>query len=194
MPMRVQVRRLVWTGENKSNNFIVLHLSRAQGIADYCQNGAGEQVCTTFTSTGNSKCVGQGGNGGGGANTNSPATPVSGGPTENPGTAGPTPSQCLGETQNYGEALRLSLLFYEAQRSGDLPADNRVPWRGDSSLGDVGNSGEDLTGGYHDGECKNHKETILICVFSWGLCEVWLPDGWSHDNSGLWRNLLRFSL
>ena len=117
-----------------------------------CQNGAGEQVCTTFTSTGSSKCVG---GGGGETNTGLPATPPSPGPTVSPGPVGPTPSQCLGETQNYGEALRLSLLFYEAQRSGPLPADNRVPWRGDSSLGDKGNKGEDLKGGYHDGGLKD---------------------------------------
>ena len=122
-------------------------MSRVQGIADYCQNGANELVCTTFTSTGGSKCVGEGG--GGEVNTGQPVTPPSSGPTAS---QGPTPSQCLGETHNYGEALRLSLLFYEAQRSGELPSDNRVPWRGDSSLGDVGNNGEDLTGGYHDGE------------------------------------------
>ena len=53
------------------------------------------------------------------------------------------------------KVLRLSLLFYEAQRSGPLPADNRVPWRGDSSLGDKGNKGEDLKGGYHDGGSEN---------------------------------------
>ena len=37
----------------------------------------------------------------------------------------------------YSEVLDLSLLFYEAQRSGPLPADNRVPWRGDSALDDA---------------------------------------------------------
>ena len=63
-----------------------------------------------------------------------------------------TSSQCSTERYDYGEVLRLSNLFYEAQRSGKLPADNRIPWRGDSSLGDVGNNGEDLTGGYHDGK------------------------------------------
>ena len=52
--------------------------------------------------------------------------------------------------------MRLSNLFYEAQRSGKLPADNRIPWRGDSSLRDVGNNGEDLTGGYHDGKANPH--------------------------------------
>ncbi|XP_077288531.1 endoglucanase E-4-like isoform X2 [Arctopsyche grandis] len=51
---------------------------------------------------------------------------------------------------DYEEALRMSLLFYEAQRSGKLPEDNRIPWRGDSALEDRGLNGEDLTGGYYD--------------------------------------------
>ncbi|KAK5637982.1 hypothetical protein RI129_012277 [Pyrocoelia pectoralis] len=51
---------------------------------------------------------------------------------------------------NYKDVLRLSLLFYEAQRSGRLPVDNRIPWRGDSALDDKGTNGEDLTGGYYD--------------------------------------------
>ena len=67
---------------------------------------------------------------------------------------------------SYGEALGLSLLFYEANRSGDLDeATKRVPWRGDSGLND-GRDGVyfgdredanlqqglslDLSGGYHD--------------------------------------------
>ena len=33
--------------------------------------------------------------------------------------------------------LGLSLWFYEAQRSGTLPASNRVAWRGDAHLGDL---------------------------------------------------------
>jgi len=53
---------------------------------------------------------------------------------------------------NYSQVLELSLLFYEAQRSGKLPIDNRISWRGDSALGDRGQNGEDLTGGYYDGK------------------------------------------
>lgn len=53
---------------------------------------------------------------------------------------------------NYDQVLHLSLLFYEAQRSGHLPADNRIQWRGDSALQDQGANGEDLTGGYYDGK------------------------------------------
>lgn len=37
---------------------------------------------------------------------------------------------------NYNEALTKSLIFLEAQRSGKLPPNNRVPWRGDSALDD----------------------------------------------------------
>ena len=60
-------------------------------------------------------------------------------------------TSCSAERYDYGEVLRLSNLFYEAQRSGDLPDNNRIPWRGDSSTDDKGNNGEDLSGGYHDG-------------------------------------------
>lgn len=41
-------------------------------------------------------------------------------------------------------------MFYEAQRTGKLPATNRISWRGDSMLMDKGSNGEDLTGGYFD--------------------------------------------
>ena len=67
---------------------------------------------------------------------------------------------------DYDSALGLSLLFYDANRSGDLDeASNRVPWRGDSGLNDgrdgiyFGDASTEnlqdglslnLTGGYHD--------------------------------------------
>jgi Glycosyl hydrolase family 9 len=53
---------------------------------------------------------------------------------------------------NLYEVLQKSILFYEAQRSGALPANNRVPWRGNSCMNDRGNKGEDLTGGWYDGK------------------------------------------
>lgn len=37
---------------------------------------------------------------------------------------------------DYGAALTKSLLFYEAQRSGKLPSNQRIKWRGDSGLND----------------------------------------------------------
>ena len=82
------------------------------------------------------------------ASTENPATTTAE-PT-NPTTTSSSTS-CSAERYDYGRVLELSNLFYEAQRSGDLPDDNRVPWRGDSSLNDQGQNGEDLTGGYHDG-------------------------------------------
>ena len=51
---------------------------------------------------------------------------------------------------NYGEALQKSLLFYELQRSGDLPENVRCNWRGDSCLNDGADNGVDLSGGLFD--------------------------------------------
>ena len=46
----------------------------------------------------------------------------------------------------------MSYVFYEAQRSGKLPHDQRVTWRGDSALNDGADVGKDLSGGYYDGK------------------------------------------
>ena len=53
---------------------------------------------------------------------------------------------------NLNEVFHKSILFYEAQRSGDLPSNNRVSWRKDSAMNDKGNSNENLEGGWYDGE------------------------------------------
>lgn len=42
---------------------------------------------------------------------------------------------------DYGKALSKSILFFEAQRSGYLPKDQRVGWRGNSGLLDGKASG-----------------------------------------------------
>ena len=39
-------------------------------------------------------------------------------------------------SRHYGEALTKSLFYFEAQRSGKLPSNQRVNWRGDSALRD----------------------------------------------------------
>ncbi|XP_046333795.2 endoglucanase E-4-like [Haliotis rufescens] len=73
---------------------------------------------------------------------------------------------------NYVEVLMKSMMFYEAQRSGKLPADNRIPWRGDSALGDKGDNGEDLTGGWYDagGNTKfNFPMAFSTTFLTWGL-------------------------
>lgn len=80
----------------------------------------------------------------------------------------------LGQTYNYAEVLYKSILFYEAQRSGKLPATNRVPWRGDSALGDKGASGEDLTGGWYDAGDRvkfNFPMAWSVTTLAWGILE-----------------------
>lgn len=75
---------------------------------------------------------------------------------------------------NYGEALQKSFLFYEAQRSGPLPKNNRIFWRGDSALNDGADVGIDLTGGYYDG--GDHVKfgfpmASSMTMLAWGVVE-----------------------
>ncbi|KAJ6721293.1 ENDOGLUCANASE [Salix viminalis] len=58
--------------------------------------------------------------------------------------------QVIGGGHDYHDALRKSILFFEGQRSGKLPPDQRVKWRSDSALHDGSAVGRDLTGGYYD--------------------------------------------
>jgi len=75
---------------------------------------------------------------------------------------------------NYAEALQKSLFFYDAQRSGKLPANFRVKWRGDSALQDGSDAGVDLTGGYYD--AGDHVKFGLpmagsLTLLAWGGIE-----------------------
>lgn len=53
-------------------------------------------------------------------------------------------------SQDYSDALQKSILFFEGQRSGKLPANQRLKWRGDSGLSDGSGYHVDLVGGYYD--------------------------------------------
>lgn len=55
-----------------------------------------------------------------------------------------------GAYYNYGEALQKAIIFYKAQRSGDLPDDYILPYRADTCLDDGADVGLDLTGGWFD--------------------------------------------
>jgi len=68
----------------------------------------------------------------------------------------------------------MSILFYEAQRSGPLPSNNRIPWRGDSALRDGCDVGLDLTGGWYDGKKLNKQSQSC--------------GGWGSDRHKLWAN------
>ncbi|XP_062074430.1 endoglucanase 20-like [Humulus lupulus] len=54
------------------------------------------------------------------------------------------------DNYDYKEALDKAILFFEGQRSGKLPASQRVHWRGDSALSDGNPEKVDLVGGYYD--------------------------------------------
>ena len=94
-------------------------------------------------------------------------------PSSGPSNKSTTAPQKSGE-YNYGQVLRLSILFYEAQRSGKLPSENRVEWRKDSALDDKGENGEDLTGGWYDaGDYVKFGFPMAssATVLAWGLVE-----------------------
>ncbi|CAL5024768.1 unnamed protein product [Urochloa decumbens] len=78
------------------------------------------------------------------------------------------------EAYDYAGAFDKCLQFFEAQRSGKLPADQRVKWRGDSALTDGFSQGVDLVGGYYDS--GDHVKfgfpmAYAVTMLSWGVLE-----------------------
>ncbi|XP_057813362.2 endoglucanase 8 [Cryptomeria japonica] len=51
---------------------------------------------------------------------------------------------------DYGDALSKCIMFFEGQRSGKLPPNQRIKWRRDSALSDGSAQNVDLVGGYYD--------------------------------------------
>ncbi|XP_063866890.1 endoglucanase E-4-like [Scylla paramamosain] len=93
------------------------------------------------------------------------------------------PCQKSGTTPyDYSQVLCMSFLFYEAQRSGVPPPDQRVkPWRWDSALNDGAEGGHDLTGGYYD--AGDHVKfgfpmASTTIVLAWGLIDF--PMGYEQ--------------
>ncbi|CAM0901689.1 unnamed protein product [Alopecurus aequalis] len=83
-------------------------------------------------------------------------------------------SSASASAMDYGGAFDKCLQFFEAQRSGKLPADRTVKWRGDSGLTDGYLQGVDLVGGYYD--AGDHVKfgfpmAYAVTMLSWGVLE-----------------------
>ncbi|CAK9254095.1 unnamed protein product [Sphagnum jensenii] len=75
---------------------------------------------------------------------------------------------------DYGDALEKSFLFLEAQRSGTLPANQRVTWRSNSGLNDGRSAGVNLVGGYYDAGDNvkfGFPMAFTITMLSWSVIE-----------------------
>ncbi len=88
-------------------------------------------------------------------------------------TSAPTISQ---GTENYGEALQKSIMYFEAQQAGKLPEWNRFPWRGDATLEDGADVGVDLSGGWLDAGDNvkfNYPMAYSVTTLAWGGIEYY---------------------
>lgn len=87
-----------------------------------------------------------------------------------------SPATISQTTENYGEALQKSILFFEAQQAGKLPEWNRVPWRGDSTPTDGADVGVDLSGGWLDAGDNvkfNFPMAYSVTTLAWGGIEYY---------------------
>ncbi|PRQ59837.1 putative cellulase [Rosa chinensis] len=77
-------------------------------------------------------------------------------------------------SQDYGDALTKSILFFEGQRSGKLPSRQRMTWRKDSALKDGFQIGVDLVGGYYDAGDNvkfNFPMAFSTTMLAWSVLE-----------------------
>ncbi|XP_011654857.1 endoglucanase 4 [Cucumis sativus] len=77
-------------------------------------------------------------------------------------------------SHDYGDALTKSILFFEGQRSGKLPPNQRVTWRKDSALRDGLEFGVDLVGGYYDAGDNvkfSFPMAFTTTMLSWSVLE-----------------------
>ncbi|KAH9323654.1 hypothetical protein KI387_018293, partial [Taxus chinensis] len=75
---------------------------------------------------------------------------------------------------DYKDALAKSLLFFEGQRSGYLPPNQRVTWRGDSGLQDGSMQGVNLVGGYYDAGDNvkfGFPMAFTVTLLSWSVIQ-----------------------
>lgn len=95
---------------------------------------------------------------------------------------------------NYAEVLQKSMFFYEAQRSGQLPANNRVTWRSNSAMSDGSDVGHDLTGGWYDAGDHvkfNFPMAFSATMLAWGAIDF--AGGYTASGQMTYlKNNLRF--
>jgi len=75
---------------------------------------------------------------------------------------------------DYTEALSKAIMFFEGQRSGFLPEDQRQKWRANSGLSDGWTYNADLIGGYYDAGDNIKFEFPMVfttTMLSWGVIE-----------------------
>ena len=93
------------------------------------------------------------------------------------------------KSTDYARHLELSFLFYEAQRSGPLPENNRIYWRHDSLLDAGSDVGLDLVGGYIDAGDNvkfNYPLASTLTLIAWSGIEFET----AYKSSNQWDNLL----
>ncbi|XP_076048787.1 uncharacterized protein LOC143029762 [Oratosquilla oratoria] len=99
---------------------------------------------------------------------------------------------CTNLPYDYDVVLHKSLLFYEAQRSGELPDTQRVTWRRDSALDDAEDDDTkehiDLKGGYYDaGDYMKFGFPMAAAatVLAWGAIE----NKRAYEDAGEWSHM-----
>ncbi|WP_422784977.1 glycoside hydrolase family 9 protein [Ruminiclostridium sufflavum] len=79
-----------------------------------------------------------------------------------------------GSYYNYGEVMQKAILFYKANRLGDLPDDYILPYRADAAMTDGKDAGLDLTGGWADagdGIKFTHPMSYAAGQLGWAVYE-----------------------
>lgn len=87
--------------------------------------------------------------------------------------AAPVPGPPGAISQNYADALKIALQFFDVQKSGKL-VDNKLSWRGDSGLKDGSGEKVDLSKGMYD--AGDHMKfgfpmAFTATVLSWTILE-----------------------
>ena len=93
------------------------------------------------------------------------------------------------KSQDYARHIELSLLFYECQRSGPLPKNNRIFWRHDSMIDAGSDVNVDLTGGYYDAGDNvkfNFPGASALTLIAWSGIDF--AEG--YKKAGQWDNFL----